>query len=90
MESYSLEFFELCSKMYISMIEIRAKMFLMEAMMHCVMTCRGRVIIHKAWEIGFLHFQQYNALIRQYHALQAPLPGLMFNTWHFFQVTLES
>lgn len=71
------------------MLEIRAKMFLMEAVMHGVMTCGGRVIICKAREIGLLHFQQYNALVRQYHALQAPLPGLMFNTLHFFQVTLE-
>lgn len=47
------------------------------------------MIIRKAWEIGLLHFQQYNALVGQYHALQAALPGLMFNTLHFVQVTLE-
>lgn len=53
------------------------------------MTSGGRVIVCKAREIGLFHFQQYNAMVRQYHALQAMLPGLMFNTLHFFQVTLE-
>lgn len=54
-----------------------------------MMTSEGRVIVCKVQEIGLLYFQKNNAMIGQYHTLQAPLHGLMFNTLHFFQVTLE-
>lgn len=88
MELYSLDFFKMCNSMTISMLEVEADISngISDTL---VVTCRGRVIICKAWEIGLLHFQLYNALVRQYPILQVPLPGLMLNTLHLFQVIVE-